>query len=44
MNWLCDNVEGSIPQFHEILPFAQDTVRELGVYRDQIPMEVEGSL
>ncbi len=44
MDWLCDNVEGSIPQFHEILPFARDTVRELGVYRDQIPMEVEGSL
>ena len=44
MDWLCENVEGSIPQFHEILPFAQDTVRELGIYRDSIPMEKEGSL
>ena len=44
MDWLCENVEGSIPQFHEILPFAQDTVRELGIYREDIPMEKEGSL
>ena len=44
MDWLCDNVIGSIPQFDEILPFAQDTVRELGVYRDSIPPEKEGTL
>lgn len=44
MDWLCENVEGSIPGFDEILPFARDTVRELGVYRDTIPMEKEGSL
>ena len=44
MDWLCENVEGSIPAFDEIAPFAQDMVRELGVYRDSIPMEKEGSL
>lgn len=44
MDWLCENVIGTIPQFDEILPFAQDTVRELGVYRDSIPMEKEGTL
>ena len=44
MNWLCNNVIGSIPQFDEILPFARDTVRELGVYRDSIPPEKEGTL
>ena len=44
MDWLCENVIGSIPKFNEILPFAQDTVRELGIYRDEIPMEKEGSL
>ena len=42
MDWLCENVEGSIPQFDEIAPFARDMVRELGVYRDSIPMEKEG--
>ena len=41
MDWLCENVEGAIPQFDEILPFAQPVVRELGVYRDQIPAEKE---
>ncbi len=44
MDWLCENVDGQIPSFEELLPFARDTVRELGVYRDQIPMEKEGSL
>ena len=44
MDWLCENVEGSIPSFEEIAPFAKDIVRELGVYRDSIPMEKEGSL
>ena len=44
MDWLCSNVIGSIPQFDEILPFAQQTVRELGVYRDRIPVEKEGNM
>ena len=41
MDWLCENVEGSIPTFDEIQPFAQAMVRELGVYRDRIPTEKE---
>ena len=44
MDWLCENVEGSIPTFDQIAPFAKDMVRELGVYRDSIPMEKEGEL
>lgn len=44
MDWLCQNVEGSIPAFDTILPYSQAMVRELGVYRDSIPMEKEGSL
>ena len=44
MDWLCENVEGSIPEFYEIAPFARDMVRELGVNRDTIPMEKEGEL
>ena len=41
MDWLCDNIDGCIPKFDEILPFAQPMVRELGVYKDQIPGEKE---
>ena len=41
MDWLCENVLGSIPQFHELLPSAQPLVRELGLYRDKIPPEKE---
>ena len=37
MDWLCDNVVGSIPSYEEILPISQPTVRMLGIYRDQIP-------
>lgn len=42
MDWLCDNVVGSIPSFEEILPYSQKMVRELGIYRDRIPPEKEG--
>ena len=44
MDWLCQNVEGSIPAFDEILPCSQRTVRELGIYSKDIPPEKEGSL
>jgi len=44
MDWLCDNVIGSIPAFEEILPVSQKMVRELGLYRDRIPTENEGKL
>ena len=44
MSWLCENVEGSIPEFDQLLPISQPTVRELGIYRDRIPVEKEGSL
>ena len=41
MDWLCDNVLGSIPAFHEILPISQPLVRELGLHADTIPSEKE---
>ena len=41
MDWLCDNVEGSIPEFDQLLPSSQEMVRVLGVYRDKIPPETE---
>ena len=44
MDWLCENVEGSIPQFDDILPISQPMVRALGVYRDEIPAEKEAPL
>ena len=42
MDWLCENVIGSIPSYEELLPHAQGLVRELGIYRDKIPTEKEG--
>ena len=44
MDWLCDCVDGEIPGFDALKPMAQDVVRVLGVYRDQIPPEKEGVL
>ena len=44
MDWLCDNVIGRIPEFHEVEPFAQPMLRELGIHRDKIPPEKEGSM
>ncbi len=41
MDWLCENVEGHIPEFDEVLPFAQATVRQLGLHRERIPREKE---
>jgi len=41
MDWLCENVEGRIPAFEEVLPFAQPMLRELGIYKEQIPPEKE---
>lgn len=37
MDWLCDNVVGSLPEFHELSDKAQEITRLQGVYRDQIP-------
>ena len=37
MDWLCDNVIGTIPAFEELLPMSHSIVRELGIYKDKIP-------
>ena len=44
MDWLCENVVGSIPSYDELLPIAQPMVRSLGLYRDEVPPEKEGAL
>ena len=41
MDWLCDNVDGRIPAFEELLPQSQKLVRLLGVYRQSIPPVTE---
>lgn len=37
MNWLCDNVIGSIPDFNDLTEKGQAITRLQGIYRDQIP-------
>ena len=37
MDWLCDNVDGLIPGFDDLLPQSQGLVRLLGLYRQSIP-------
>ena len=45
MDWLCDNVDGAIPGFEELLPRSQGLVRLLGVYREQLaPQKQEKQL
>jgi len=44
MDWLCDNVDGTIPEFDELRPISRNLVRVLGVYRDRIAPEKEGVL
>ena len=43
MDWLCENVEGHIPGFEELEPFARPMARQLGIYRDKIPVQKEGN-
>ena len=44
MDWLCNNVNGSIPTYEELTPGGQSIVRLQGIYRDQIPPQKEGVL
>ena len=44
MDWLCENVEGSIPPFESLTAKAQAIVRLQGIYRDRIPPEKEAVL
>ena len=43
MDWLCENVQGKIPSFEELLPISQPMVRELGLHREIIPEQKEGT-
>ncbi len=39
MDWLCENVRGSIPAYEELLPAVKPMVRQLGIYRDRLTEE-----
>ena len=41
MDRLCSNVEGTIPGFEELLPMARPMVRQLGIYKEDVPVEKE---
>ena len=41
MDWFCENVDGEIPGFEELLPMSRDMVRVLGLYRQQLLPERE---
>ena len=43
MDWLVDNVDGSIPGYDELLPMSRSIVRLQGLYRDTLPPEKGGS-
>lgn len=44
MDWLCDNVEGSIPDYDSLAEKARSLVRLQGIYRDKIPAQKESVL
>ena len=41
MDWLCENVVGSIPEYEEIVERSRSIVRLQGIYRDRIPPQKE---
>lgn len=43
MDWLCAEVDGTIPGFEELRPASRGVVRTLGLYRDKLPPEKEES-
>ena len=44
MDWLCDNVDGSIPGYEMLTPKGQAIARLQGIYRDEILPDREGVL
>ena len=44
MDWLCDAVEGRIPEYEELIPEAQPMYRMQGLHRDRLAAEKEAVL
>ena len=40
MDYLSDGVEGRIPSYEELLPMSRALVRELGLHKEDLPLEV----
>ena len=40
MDYLSDGVEGRIPAYEELLPMSRALVRELGLHKEDLPLEV----
>ena len=44
MDWLCDAVDGHIPEYDELAEIAKPMYRMQGIHRDQLPAEKEAPL
>ena len=44
MDWLCDAVEGHLPEFDELTDCARPMYRMQGIHRDRLPAEKEADL
>ncbi len=44
MDWLCENIDGRIPEYQEVLPYAQPMMKALGLHKERIPVEEEDVL
>ena len=44
MDWLCDNVCGSIPQYEDLAERSRALVQLQGIYRDSVPLKNESVL
>ena len=42
MDWFCENVDGSIPDYDQLRPEYAETMRVLGLYRKKLLPEAEG--
>jgi len=41
MDWLCDNIDGTIPPYEDLIPQSRSLVKLLGIYRDMILPEAK---
>lgn len=44
MDWLCDAVDGHIPEYDELTPDSRAMYRMQGIHRDRLPAEKEAEL
>ena len=44
MDWLCDAVEGHVPEFDELAEASRPMYRMQGIHRDRLPVEKEAEL